>query len=134
VLSFAGRRIFLARAATDMRRGVDTLAALVQNQIGRDPYQGEVFVFVSRDRRRVKVLVWDLSGFWLCAKRLESGTFALPRSSLIATSGASIALSAAQVQMLLEGIDVHRATYHGHYHREDGAQTADRQLSESPSP
>lgn len=123
MLSFTGRRIFLARAATDMRRGIDTLAAMVTSQFGRDPYQGEVFVFVAKDRRRLKVLVWDVSGFWLCAKRLESGTFALPKPSLVATSGSTMALSAAQVQMLLEGIDVHRATYRPHYHRDDSAAT-----------
>ncbi len=124
MLSFTGRRIFLARAATDMRRGIDTLAAMVTTQFGRDPYQGEVFVFVAKDRRRVKVLVWDVSGFWLCAKRLESGTFALPKPSLVATSGSTLALSAAQVQMLLEGIDVHRATYRPHYHRDDASMAA----------
>ncbi len=86
------RRIFLARAATDMRLGIDTLAAMVTGQFGRDPYQGEVFVFVAKDRRRVKVLVWDVSGFWLCAKRLESGTFTLPKPSLVATLNSTLAL------------------------------------------
>lgn len=119
MLSLAGRRIFLARAATDMRRGIDTLASTVQHQLGRDPFQGDVFVFIAKDRRRVKVLVWDLSGFWICGKRLESGTFALPKPSLIESSGSTIALSVAQMQMLLEGIDVHRATYREHYRRDD---------------
>lgn len=134
MLSFAGRRIFLARAATDMRRGVDTLATLVEHQLGQDPFAGDVFVFVAKDRRRVKVLVWDESGFWLCAKRLEQGLFAVPKPSLLATATSTVALSSAQMQLLLEGIEVHRATYRRHHHRpaEDGTAPAVGALPEQP--
>jgi transposase len=119
MLNFAAnRRIFLARAATDMRRGIDTLSAMVQHQLSKDPMAGDIFVFVAKDRRRVKILVWDASGYWLCLKRLERGTFALPKPSLLAASPSSIALSPAEVQLLLEGMNVHHATYHQHYRRD----------------
>ena len=66
-----GRRIFIARAVTDMRKSFNTLSALVEHQLGHDPYAGDVFVFIGRHRNRPKVLVWDASGFWLWARRLE---------------------------------------------------------------
>jgi transposase len=118
VLSFeTGRRIFIARAATDMRKSFNTLSALVENQLGKDPYAGDVFVFIGRHRNRLKVLVWDASGFWLCARRLESGTFAVPRPLLEAGSKDVIQVSPAEMALVLEGINVHHATYHRHYHR-----------------
>lgn len=118
MLSFeTGRRIFLARAATDMRKGFNTLAALVEHQLGHDPYAGDVFVFIGRQRNRMKVLVWDASGFWLCTRRLESGLFAVPRPLLDAGSKDTVQVSPGEMAMVLEGISVHRATYHRHYHR-----------------
>ena len=79
MLNFSSsRRIFLARSATDMRRSIDTLASMVIGEFSDDPRSGDCFVFVGRDRRRLKVLVWDEGGYWLCAKRLDAGTFAVP--------------------------------------------------------
>jgi transposase len=125
VLSFeTGRRIFIARAATDMRKSFNTLSALVENQLGKDPYAGDVFVFIGRNRNRLKVLVWDASGFWLCARRLESGTFAVPRPLLEAGSKDVIQVSPAEMALVLEGINVHHATYHRHYHRPSHAATS----------
>ena len=114
-----GHRIFLAKGATDMRKSFDTLAALVQAALGEDPYSGDVFVFVGKRRDRVKVLVWEVSGFWLCSKRLERGTFAVGGRLEGPGAAGRVALSAAELHALLEGIDVHRATYHQHYRRGD---------------
>ena len=69
-------RIFVARGAADLRKSFDTLAALVSDVLEEDPYSGHVFCFINRRRDRVKLLVWDRTGFWLLAKRLEAGTFA----------------------------------------------------------
>jgi transposase len=69
------QRIFLARAPVDMRKGCDGLAALVSERLGKDALSGDVFLFVSRRRNMVKVLMWDVSGFWLATKRLERGVF-----------------------------------------------------------
>jgi transposase len=118
VLTFGGtRRIFLARQATDMRKGCVSLAAVVENAFGQDPYAGDIFVFIGKHKNRVKIVAWDRSGFWLCAKRLEQGTFAVPTGAAVEDGTGTMALSPAQIQMLLEGIDVHRATYHAQYHR-----------------
>ena len=81
MLNFQGRRVFLARASVDMRKSYQTLADVVRLQLDLDPLSGDVFIFVGRDRSRVKVLVWDASGFWVCAKRLEGARFTLPPGS-----------------------------------------------------
>ena len=96
----AGVKVWLAAGATDMRNGFDGLAGLVQMQLTEDPFSGQLFVFRGRRGDRLKVLWWDGDGLCLYAKRLERGRFIWPQ----ATAG-RIALSAAQLSMLLEGID-----------------------------
>lgn len=115
------RRIFLARQATDMRKGCASLAAVVEHALGHNPYIGDIFVFVGKHKNRVKLIAWDRSGFWLCAKRLEQGTFAVPKGAAVENGAGALPLSPAQIQLLLEGIDVHHATYHTHYHRPTSA-------------
>lgn len=99
----SGTRVWLAAGATDMRRGLDGLAALIQARLGADPFGGHVFIFRGRRGDLVKMLWWDGDGLCLFAKRLERGRFIWPQ----ATDG-SIHLSAAQLSMLLEGIDWRR--------------------------
>lgn len=126
MLNFANtRRIFLARAVVDMRKSFDSLVSLARNQLGKDPFSGDAFVFVGKARNRVKILVWDVSGFWVCAKRLEKGAFAVPRPLLAQDATSSLPLSVAEVHLLLEGIDVHAATYKGHYHRPEATAAGD---------
>src|SRR5437868_4682030 len=98
-----GTRVWLAAGVTDMRCGMDTLAAKVQTALTEDPYSGHVFVFRGRRGDLVKLLWSDGDGMCLLAKRLERGRFIWPQ----AESG-SISLSAAQLSMLLEGIDWRR--------------------------
>jgi transposase len=98
-----GGRIWLACGVTDMRKGFDGLAAIVQMQLAEDPFSGQLFVFRGRRGDRVKLLWWDGDGLCLFAKRLERGRFVWPN----ATSG-SVHLSQAQLSMLLEGIDWRR--------------------------
>jgi transposase len=77
MLSFSSvKRVYVARDAQDMRRGIDTLACVVEHELGHEPYAGDCFVFFSRDRSKLKVLIWEDGGFWLCLKRLFAGTFA----------------------------------------------------------
>lgn len=99
----AGTRIWIAAGVTDMRRGFDGLAALVQTKLEADPFSGQIFVFRGRRGDRVKLLWWDGDGLCLLAKRLEAGKFVWPQ----ATHG-TVSLSAAQLSMLLEGIDWRR--------------------------
>ena len=98
-----GARVWLAAGITDMRKGFDGLAALVQQALTEDPFSGQVFVFRGRRGDLVKLLWWDGDGLCLFAKRLERGKFIWPR----ATSG-TVHLTAAQLSMLLEGIDWRR--------------------------
>lgn len=98
-----GARIWLACGITDMRKGFDGLAGIVQTQLAEDPFSGQLFVFRGRRGDRVKLLWWDGDGLCLFAKRLERGRFVWPNAS----SG-SVHLSQAQLSMLLEGIDWRR--------------------------
>ena len=93
-------RVFLAYGVTDMRKGFDGLAALVQTVLAQDPYSGAVFCFRGRRGDLLKILVWDGQGLVLVAKRLEKGRFVWPR-----TDQGVAALTPAQLSMLLEGID-----------------------------
>ena len=96
-------QVFVAPGATDMRRGFDGLFGLVRDALGEDPLSGHLFLFANRDRTRVKVLVFDGSGLWVCSKRLEKGRFAWPKP----TEGqARVTMRAEELTMLLSGIDL----------------------------
>ena len=95
-----GVQIWLACGRTDMRKGFDGLSALVQQPLGKDPFSGQLFVFRGRRGDLVKILSWDGQGLCLYAKRLEKGRFIWPQAK-----DGFAALTAAQLSMLLEGID-----------------------------
>jgi len=99
----AQTHIWIAAGVTDLRRGFDGLSALVQTKLEQSPFSGHVFVFRGRRGDLIKVLWWDGDGLCLFAKRLERGRFVWPQ----ATEG-SVALTRAQLSMLLEGIDWRR--------------------------
>lgn len=93
-------RVWIVAGHTDMRKGFDGLAAMVQRALAANPFCGHVFVFRGRRGDILKVLWFDGQGLMLLAKRLERGRFFWPQ----ATSG-SVSLTPAQLSMLLEGID-----------------------------
>ena len=95
--------VWIAAGVTDLRRGFDGLSALVQTKLEQSPFSGHVFVFRGRRGHLIKLLRFDGDGLVLFAKRLERGRFVWPQ----ATSGA-VALTPAQLSMLLEGIDWRR--------------------------
>ncbi|NIO38818.1 MAG: IS66 family insertion sequence element accessory protein TnpB [Burkholderiales bacterium] len=95
-----GARVWLVAGITDMRKGFDGLATLVQTHLDADPLCGHLFVFRGRRGDRLKVLWWDGDGLCLYAKRLERGKFVWPQAK-----DGQVALTAAQLSMLLEGID-----------------------------
>jgi transposase len=101
----AGTQVWLAAGETDLRKGFDGLAALVQVQLSEDPFSGQLYVFRGRRGDRIKILWWSGDGLCLFAKRLERGKFVWPQ----ATSG-TVSLTGAQLSMLLEGIDWRRPT------------------------
>ena len=96
-------RVFLCTSLTDMRKGFDTLAALVRDSLDFDPLSGHLFMFVGRRRDRLKILYWDRDGYALWYKRLEKGTFRMPAAKPDATH---LELKASELAMLLEGIDL----------------------------
>jgi transposase len=101
-------RVFLCTLPTDMRKGFDTLACLVQQELGQDPLAGDLFVFRSRRGDRLKLLWWDEDGYALWYKRLEEGSFVLPAADSRRTPvGAhGLVLRPTELAMLLDGIDL----------------------------
>ena len=98
-----GTRVWIAAGVTDMRKGMDGLAALVQTTLGERPFSGDVFAFRGKRGDLLKLLWWSGDGMNLYGKRLERGRFVWPQ----ATSGV-VHLTNAQLSMLLEGIDWRR--------------------------
>ncbi|MGJ8480784.1 IS66 family insertion sequence element accessory protein TnpB [Sphingobium yanoikuyae] len=100
-------KIYLSLAPCDMRKGFDGLSAQVRNILQLDPFSGAVFLFRGKRGDRLKALVWDGSGLCLYAKRLERGKFVWPRAH-----GGALRLSAAQLAMLIEGLNWKQAIVH----------------------
>lgn len=100
-------KVYLSLAPCDMRKGFDGLSAQVRNILQLDPFSGAVFLFRGKRGDRLKALAWDGSGLCLYAKRLERGKFVWPR----AHEGA-LRLSAAQLAMLVEGLNWKQAIVH----------------------
>jgi len=116
----AATRVYLAAGATDMRKGFDGLYGLVREQLAQDPLSGHVFVFSNRSRTRLKLLYWDGSGLWVCAKRLERGRFRWPE----AVEAASLTVSQAELEMLLAGLEPAAAGRRNWWRREPEESTA----------
>lgn len=112
-------RVFLCTLPTDMRKSFDTLAGLVQQELGQDPLSGDLFVFRSRRGDRLKLLWWDEDGYCLWYKRLEAGSFVLPvadgRRTAVGEHG--LVLRAAELAMLLDGIELAGARRQQRYQR-----------------
>lgn len=96
-------RIWLCTEPADMRRGFDRLAEQSRQVTRQDPQSGHLFVFRSRGGDRLKVLYWDRDGYALWYKRLEAGTFKLPKPK---EDASSLELRASELAMILDGIDL----------------------------
>jgi len=97
----ASAPIWLATRATDLRKSFDSLAELVRQQLRGDPLSGQLFIFRNKRADRVKLLYWDEDGFVIVYKRLEAGTFRFP-----AADAEGVEIRAADLQMLLDGVDL----------------------------
>lgn len=113
----ATQRVLLYRDPVDMRRSFDGLEGLVREQLGEDPLSGTLFVFRNRRGDRMKALLWDQTGFWIWYKRLEGGTFRLPSMSSIGEE-----VSASDLVLMLEGIDLSGARRQRRWRREIGTK------------
>ena len=96
-------KIYFATGLVDMRKGIDGLRAVVEQELKRAPYEGHIFVFVGKARDKVKLLFWDRNGFVVYLKRLEQGRFQLP---VVDVKRREIEMESAELAMLLEGIDL----------------------------
>jgi transposase len=101
-----GSRVFLATSCVDGRKGIDGLSALVRSHFCQDPLSGTLFVFFSKRADRVRVLYWDRDGYVLTMKRLEEGRYRIPWRS----EQGHVVVEAAELLLVLEGIDVTQAT------------------------
>lgn len=100
-----GARLLLYTRPADMRKSFDGLSGIVRAELGREPDDGSLFLFINRRRDRIKVLYWDTDGFALWYKRLESGTLEVVPS----TAGEPVVtMDAAQLSMLLSGVPLSR--------------------------
>jgi len=94
-------RYFVYRGACDMRKGFDSLSGIVRNEYKMDPLTGDVFVFFSRQLNKIKVLHFQGDGFAIFSKRLEKGTFEIPKTDSLSPA---IEISSDQLQFILKGI------------------------------
>jgi transposase len=110
-------RIFLCSDATDMRKGFDSLAHLVESSLTLDPMSGHLFVFRSRRGDRIKILYWDRDGLALWYKRLEKGSFRFPAATTTGGSKA-VEVKASDLMMILDGIDLGSVRRQRRYERQ----------------
>jgi transposase len=96
-------QVWLVVQRVDMRLGIDGLSLRIQQALGRSPCDGSAFAFTNRRASRLKLLVWDGGGVWLCQRRLHQGHFVWPRQG-----DATCTLSAEQWQWLTQGVDWQR--------------------------
>ena len=99
----ASCRYYLCCAATDMRKGFDSLSGLVSSHIKQDALNSSVFIFFNKKHNQVKLLLWEGDGFALYYKRLEKGTYELP---VYTPDSNSLSITAQQLQLILQGISL----------------------------
>lgn len=109
-----GVRLFVAMDRVDMRKGFDALAAIVQHQLGLDPLNGHIVLFVNKRGNLMKLLFFDRSGWAILYKRLERGTFQLPS---VESPVGRVEIDAGELAMILEGIDLRTAVRRKRYRR-----------------
>lgn len=97
-------KIYIGVEAIDMRKGFEGLHGLVRDRLRQDPLSGHLFLFTNKTRTRLKALVWDGSGLWVCAKRLEKGRFHWPGVG----EAVSVTLRTEQLALLVGGLDLRK--------------------------
>lgn len=100
----AATKVYLAAGATDLRKGFDGLCAIVEGVLEEVPLSGHVFLFANATRTRLKVLVWDGSGLWVCTKKLGRGRYAWP--TVVEGESRRVRMSQSELMLLLSGVDL----------------------------
>lgn len=101
-------RIYLATGATDLRKSFEGLSDVIRHRFREDPLSGHLFVFANRARTRLKLLYWDGSGLWCCAKRLERGRFHWPPTA--PEESGALRILAEELTLLVSGIDLEKSS------------------------
>lgn len=104
IIDFKQFRFFIRPGVTDLRKAVNGLTLLVQNEMKNDPFSRSLYLFCNRQRKLLKIVYWDKNGFCLWQKRLEKQKFPWPN-----TDSEAREISFEQLSMLLEGIDFFKA-------------------------
>ena len=104
-------KVYLAPGVTDLRKSIDGLSILVENQMELNPFSGYLFAFCNRKRTTVKILYWDRNGFCLWMKRLESQTFLWPIEDTT-----SVSISNRELAWLLDGLNIRQKRAHRSLH------------------
>jgi transposase len=110
IMDISKARIFIRPGYTDLRKASNGLTVIVQEEMKQDPFSGSVYVFCNRERKLLKAVYWDKTGFWLCQKRLEKEKYPWP-----STIEAVRELNIEELKMLLSGIDffaAHKTLYY----------------------
>lgn len=97
-------RVYLAIGVTDLRKSIDGLAALVTESFDLDPFSRSLFAFCNRKQDKIKILEWDVNGFWLHYKRLEKGTFKWPTT----TDSKTLSVTHREFRWLLDGLSLNQ--------------------------
>jgi len=114
-------RIFLARNPCDMRKSFHGLIGLTESVLGKDPLSGDLFVFINRRRDRIKLLYWGGTGFCIWYQQLEQGSYQLPDAANAGPEG--IELTASQLSLILDGIDLASVRQRPRYRRPPDRRT-----------
>jgi len=110
-------KIYLSVEAVDMRKGFEGLHGLVRDHLGQDPLSGHLFLFTNKTKTRLKALVWDGSGLWVCSKRLEKGRFHWPSVGPESDGVRSVTMRAEELAMLVNGLDVKQTKQRNWYRK-----------------
>jgi len=104
IIDLSKTRIFLRPGSTDLRKAINGLSVIVQEEMKEDPFSGNIYIFCNNDRKLLKAVYWDKTGFWLSQKRLEKDKYPWP-----ANEKEAMELTVEQLLMLLAGIDFFKA-------------------------
>jgi transposase len=108
-----GVNVYLACGATDLRKSIDGLAAIVTYSFKLDLFTSSVFVFCNGQHNKIKILLWDNNGFWLYYRRLDKGTFRWPKAG---ADSKTLTVSQRQLRWLLDGLALEQRKAHAEVH------------------
>ena len=113
------REYFLYSDSVDMRRGIDGLVGIVYNELEKDPLRGDLFIFINRSRRKIKMLHWQEDGFAIFYKRLEKGTYEIPTEE---KTSKSFSINAEKLLFILQGVKLKSVEKRTRYSTEASAK------------